>query len=59
MPIALIPLILEFSLKFGIPAARQIVEMIRKPEPTVDDWDKVFDLAESNAKKFLEETKAI
>lgn len=50
-----ISLILQFALKYGIPAARSIVELLQKPNPTLDDWNKAFDSAEDNAKKFLAE----
>jgi hypothetical protein len=53
----LIPLILEFALKYGIPAARQIVELARKPEPTLEDWNLLFDRATEHSSAFLAETK--
>jgi len=53
---ALIGLVIEFAIKYGIPAARDIVALIHKPNPTAEDWSKMFDSVESNAKKFLEQT---
>lgn len=52
----LIALIIEYSLKHGIPAAREIVKLIHTPAPTLADWNAAFDAAESDAKKFLAET---
>lgn len=46
MPVAaLLPLILEFTLKYGIPAATQLIEMFKKETITWDDWLAVFNTA--------------
>lgn len=53
---ALVGLVIEFALKYGLPAAREIVALIHNPNPTIADWGKVFDAAEVNARIFLEST---
>lgn len=57
--IALASTILSYAVKYGIPAVRQIIEVIHKPNPTLEDWNKAFDTAEINAKIFLAETETL
>jgi hypothetical protein len=54
---ALIGLLIQFALQYGIPAARDIVALLNKPNPTAEDWNTMFVNAEVNAKKFLEQTE--
>ena len=53
---ALVGLVIEFALKYGLPAAREIVALLHNPAPSIADWDKMFDAAETNAKLFLDST---
>lgn len=55
--LAVLPSILDYAVQYGLPAARQIIALIHNPAPTLDDWNKSFDVAESNAKTFLDATK--
>ena len=57
--IALATTIVSYAVKYGIPAAREIINVIHKPNPTLDDWNAAFDKATTNAKVFLDETKNI
>lgn len=56
MEAPLIASILNYAVTYGIPAARKIVELIRKPDPTLEDWNRAFDAATKNAEIFLRET---
>lgn len=38
-----------------IPLARNIVELVHKPEPTLADWNSMLDAAEKTAKETLAE----
>lgn len=44
---ALIPLILEYTLKYGVPAATALIEMFKKETITWDDWLAVFATAQT------------
>ncbi len=53
-------LIVSLILQYGIPAARQIIELARsKAEPSLDDWLTTLAAVEVNAQKFLERTKGL
>ena len=57
MPAALIA---QLILQFGIPATRQILELMRSsPTPSLEDWLKTLDAMESNALKFLKQTEPL
>lgn len=43
----LIPLVLEYALRYGIPAALEIVKLVQKKEITVADWEAAFAKAET------------
>ena len=43
---AIAPLILEALVKYGPTVARAITDLFRKENITLEDWDKVFALAE-------------
>lgn len=38
-----------------IPLARQIIVLVHKPDPTLEDWNKMLDTAEVTAKSELAE----
>lgn len=59
MPTSLIPIILQYALQYGIPAARDVVNLLYKPAPTLQDWNSMFDASEANALKFLAQTAAL
>lgn len=42
MPATLIPVLIEFAVKYGIPAALKIIEELKKPEPTVESIEEIF-----------------
>ena len=44
--------IAQFAIKYGIPAAESLVEMFRKPEPTLADWSVVFDKAKKSYEQY-------
>lgn len=54
---AVITLIAEVMLKYGIPAAEHLVAMFKKPTVTEQDWKELFEKSRTNAEKFLERTK--
>lgn len=56
MPAALIPIVLQAMFQYGIPAARDLVTFLHKPNPLLQDWMDMFDKIEDNAKIFLKET---
>lgn len=47
MPPALIPLIIEYSLKYGIPAVTQLIQVISKPSMTWEEIQAAFAVAET------------
>jgi hypothetical protein len=47
MPLPAITIILQLAVQYGIPLAREVVALFQKKEVTIDDWNKIFDLAET------------
>lgn len=50
---ALMQLILQVLLKYGPTVAREIILLFQKPAPTMEDWNKVFDLAEKSYDEYV------
>ena len=46
MNIAVIAEIAGFITKYGIPAFKELLKVLRKPDPTDADWQAVWDRAE-------------
>jgi hypothetical protein len=44
---ALDPLILEYAIKYGIPATLEIIKVFKKENPTIEDWEAAFKVAET------------
>jgi len=42
MDAATIALILQYTIKFGIPAGEAVVKLFQTPNPTQADWDRAF-----------------
>lgn len=59
MAAALIPLILQYALQYGIPAARDIITVLNKKDPTPEDWTNAFNNSEKNALAFLKQTENV
>ena len=53
-------LIAQLILQFGIPATRDIVELLRsKADPSLDDWLQTLNKMETNAQRFLLQTASL
>ncbi len=42
MPASLVPILVEFAVKYGIPAALKVIAELKKPEPTVEAIEEIF-----------------
>jgi len=51
-------LIIEFAIKFGIPAARELVKLLTVENPTIEQWEKVFAPAEKSYDDYIAAAKA-
>lgn len=56
---AMILLVAEALVRYGIPAAQKLVQMYYSAGVTQADWDQLFIHAKENANKFLERTKDV
>lgn len=56
---AIITLIAQFAVEFGIPAARRLVAMYQKTDETVsvEEWNAIFDLAKKSEDEYVNEAK--
>lgn len=48
MNLAAIAEILGFITKYGVPAFKELLSILKKPEPTEADWEKLFALTEKD-----------
>lgn len=53
---AMIALIAQYALEYGLPAARKLVELFRTPAPTWDQWDDIFALSEKPFDDYVKPT---
>lgn len=50
-------IIAQFALQYGIPAARELLALLRTPNPTAEQWQKVWDTAEKGYDTYLDEAR--
>ena len=53
MNTALIVTIAQYAIKYGIPAAQELIKLFKKADPTVEDWEKVFDLSKKSYEDYV------
>ncbi len=41
--------IAQFVLQYGFPAALRLIELSRKPDPTLADWQALFEIADKKS----------
>ncbi len=52
-------LIAQMLVKYGPAVAREVKLLLQKKDPTLEDWEKVFALAEKPYEAYIAEAKKI
>lgn len=49
-------IIAQFMITYGVPATRKLIELLRTPNPTWEQWDAVFALSEKPFDEYVNPT---
>lgn len=47
-----------YAIRFGIPAAKELALLFAKPEPTAEDWNKVWTLSDKSFEDYVGDAAA-
>lgn len=46
-------IIIQYAIRYGLPAARALIELFSIAEPTVADWEKLFAISEKSYEDYV------
>ena len=56
-PLQMSLLIVETFLRYGVPAALKVIEIFNKPDPTLADWNSLFELSQKSNEQIEAEVR--